>query len=157
MKNLRSSFVLNVVSIMAGSLTLLLFSAACFADSESAAVSSLVNKIKDEPTYEKVIGWIDANLSQGKLSETEMELEVGTKEQPKCYLVKKPFDWAILDMRAPGNEVRLVCGSKGEWLKVYLGNLRYGVVVSCQGRGVPEGAEIVYRNKRAAVFHQKST
>jgi len=133
----------------------MLFTAACFANSESASVSALAKKLRDERTYEQVVGWVDGNLNKDKLAEAAMELEVGTKDEPVCYRIKKPFDWAILDMPSAGNEVRLVCGSKGEWLKVYFGNLRYGVVVSCQGRDAPDDAEIVYRNKRAAVFHHK--
>jgi hypothetical protein len=80
---------------------------------------------------------------------------VGTADHPKTYLAKLDFDWGMFEMYPASSTIRIGCDGDGNWRDVWFGNLRYAVIVFLKPEYAIRGEEIVYRDRRVAVYCAK--
>ena len=115
----------------------------------------LIKRIKEEGTYERIVGWVDEHITKEKLASGALQLENGTAKDPLTYRVKSDFDWSILGMNPPSSAVYIERDANGEWGAVWLGSLRRAVIVDLKPGWTGKSDEFVYRDRRVIVYCAK--
>ena len=124
---------------------------------EHKPCEGIIAKMKDEKIYSQLVTWVDSNISPSKLGKERLQLEVGTTKEPSVYIAKIDFDWRLLDIPPSANQkVCILCDEKGDWEGVWLGNLRFAVIVGVKPlEPALQWNDIVYRDRRVAVWCPK--
>jgi hypothetical protein len=129
------------------------FSVGC--DQDDAYQIQFVKRIQEKGVYDRLVSWVDANISRDKLPKEDLQIEVGTPQKPVTYRAKTNFDWSILGMYPKSSSVFIECDENGEWGAVWLGNLRFAVIVALKPGWTGKSNEFIYRDRRITVYCSK--
>ncbi|WP_277509753.1 hypothetical protein [Ereboglobus sp. PH5-5] len=118
---------------------------------DTRLAESIADHLKIATVRESLLSWIDKNIKQEKI---ELLPYDPTDPIPGLAIRQKlAFNWTQLSMKGPpSDEIRLMQTAKMEWMAVYIGNARRGVVVTLNGQWPEPENPIIYQEGRIAVY-----